>query len=253
MPRATGGWGTRGGAPPLLGIGQISPHLDIFNSRNQQFSTVVVCGSYPGAAAFARRARMEFFTHTWCPFAHRVWLSLEDKQIPYRLVEIDLYGSRNHSEAGIPPFLELNPKGLVPVLRHEGRVICESNDICEYLEQISAGAGAAAAAGKHGEWMQWGGDELLPKGRKAILGGSAKDKQALLEALHRLDDHLASQTPEQAAIGGPSDLLTLADCSLFPMLWRIRERGAGGYAAVSCRRWMLTLQETRRDRASPAR
>eukprot|EP01044_Picomonas_judraskeda_P015238 COSAG03_NODE_2525_length_2670_cov_13.351225_1_plen_74_part_10 len=44
-----------------------------------------------GSAQAAAAGTIEFFTHRWCPFAHRVWLSLEDKALPYKLVEIDLY------------------------------------------------------------------------------------------------------------------------------------------------------------------
>eukprot|EP01046_Picozoa_sp_COSAG06_P051067 COSAG06_NODE_8248_length_2226_cov_11053.947269_3_plen_217_part_00 len=152
------------------------------------------------AAEPAAATTIEFFTHRWCPFAHRVWLSLEDKGLPHKLVEIDLYGGKPQW------FLDLNPKGLVPVLRHEGRVICESNDICGYLDQLAAGssgAGSGAAAGSADaaaveEWVRWGGAELLPKGRKAILGGSARDTSALLAALQQLDQHLAAQPPDEA-------------------------------------------------------
>ncbi len=37
------------------------------------------------ATASAGGSTIEFFTHCWCPFAHRVWLSLEDKSLPYLL------------------------------------------------------------------------------------------------------------------------------------------------------------------------
>ena len=56
-------------------------------------------------------ATIEFFTHKWCPFAHRVWLCLEELQIPHQLIEIDLYGGKPQW------FLDLNPRGLVPVIR----------------------------------------------------------------------------------------------------------------------------------------
>ncbi len=47
-------------------------------------------------------------------------------QVDYALTEISLYGS-----GGKPDwFLKMNPKGLVPVLRHKEQVVVESNVIC---------------------------------------------------------------------------------------------------------------------------
>eukprot|EP01052_Picozoa_sp_SAG31_P037707 SAG31_NODE_4911_length_2872_cov_1.190047_3_plen_106_part_00 len=70
-------------------------------------------------AAATGTASVEFFTHRWCPFAHRVWLCLEELQVPYRETQIDLYGGKPKW------FLELNPKGLVPVLRDGQKcVVC---------------------------------------------------------------------------------------------------------------------------------
>lgn len=152
----------------------------------------------PAKASTAAASTIEFFTHCWCPFAHRVWLSLEDKQFPYKLVEIDLYGGKPKW------FLDLNPKGLVPVLRHNDRVICESNDICQYLEHLYAssrgGASHEAGSGAAGteEWTKWGDAELLPNGRRAILGGSAGDNTAMLSVLQHLEQHLDAQPAESA-------------------------------------------------------
>jgi glutathione S-transferase len=120
----------------------------------------------------------------------------------YKLVEIDLYGSKPQW------FLDLNPKGLVPVLRHDGHVISESNDICEYLEQLAArststGAGASGAASAEVEWIKWGDAELLPKGRRAILSGSAADKSAMTSALKHLELHLGAQPAEKAVGRAP--------------------------------------------------
>jgi glutathione S-transferase len=35
-----------------------------------------------------------------------------------------------------PEYLELNPKGVIPTVVHDGRVITESTVICEYLEDV---------------------------------------------------------------------------------------------------------------------
>lgn len=68
----------------------------------------------------------------FCPFVQRVWIVLEEKNIPYRYQEINPY----HKE---PSFLKLNPRGLVPTLgvpTPDGpQPLIESGIICEYLDE----------------------------------------------------------------------------------------------------------------------
>jgi glutathione S-transferase len=58
-----------------------------------------------------------------------VFLNL--KGIPWQSHPIDLPGNENFQ----PWFLGINPRGLVPVLVHDGAVHIESNDIIQYLEK----------------------------------------------------------------------------------------------------------------------
>ncbi len=93
------------------------------------------------------------------------------------------------------------------MLRHDGRVICESNDICEYLEQLAAGStgvtGGVSQATSANEWIKWGDAELLPKGRRAILSGSAADNRAMASVLQDLECHLGAQPAEKAVSRAP--------------------------------------------------
>jgi glutathione S-transferase len=64
-----------------------------------------------------------------CSQKLRVFLNL--KQIPWHSHPIDLPANENMQ----PWFLGINPRGLVPVLVHDGAVHIESNDIIQYLEE----------------------------------------------------------------------------------------------------------------------
>ena len=64
-----------------------------------------------------------------CSQKLRIFLNL--KGIPWQSHSIDLTKNENIGEW----FLGINPRGLVPVLVHDGAVHIESNDIIAYLEQ----------------------------------------------------------------------------------------------------------------------
>jgi glutathione S-transferase len=69
------------------------------------------------------------FMGSSCSQKLRVFLNL--KKIPWHSHPIDLPNNENMQ----PWFLGINPRGLVPVLVHDGAVHIESNGIIEYLEQ----------------------------------------------------------------------------------------------------------------------
>ncbi|MFM9970636.1 MAG: glutathione S-transferase family protein [Burkholderiales bacterium] len=64
-----------------------------------------------------------------CSQKLRIFLNL--KGIPWESHLIDLHSNENFR----PWFLGINPRGLVPVLVHDGAVHIESNDIITYLEK----------------------------------------------------------------------------------------------------------------------
>jgi len=70
------------------------------------------------------------FIGSSCSQKLRVFLNL--KGIPWESHPIDLPGNENFQ----PWFLGINPRGLVPVLVHDGQVHIESNDIIIYLEKM---------------------------------------------------------------------------------------------------------------------
>ncbi|GAO47059.1 glutathione-S-transferase [Saitoella complicata NRRL Y-17804] len=68
-----------------------------------------------------------FYSGWFCPFVARVWITLEERKIPYHYVEINPYKKD-------PEFLKLNPKGLVPALEHHGKALYESLVLIDYIE-----------------------------------------------------------------------------------------------------------------------
>ncbi|KAL6703196.1 hypothetical protein ACN47E_010125 [Coniothyrium glycines] len=76
---------------------------------------------------------LKLYGSAFCPFVQRVWISLEYKQILYQYIEVDPYKKPQS-------LLEVNPRGLVPALRHgPSWSIHESTVIMEYLEDLHSG------------------------------------------------------------------------------------------------------------------
>ncbi len=66
--------------------------------------------------------------------SYRVRIALGLKGVEYELAPVHLV--RNGGEQNQPAYREINPLGLVPALKHHGRVVVQSLAICEYLEEV---------------------------------------------------------------------------------------------------------------------
>ncbi len=68
--------------------------------------------------------------HAWCPYCQKVWLWLEEKEIPYRIKKVTMfcYGEKEKWYKGIVP------SGMLPALELDGGIITESDDILMALE-----------------------------------------------------------------------------------------------------------------------
>ena len=58
---------------------------------------------------------LTFYTHSLCPYAHRVSLCLAEKAIPHKREHIDLSNKPRW-------YLDLNRRGLVPAIQLDGEV-----------------------------------------------------------------------------------------------------------------------------------
>jgi glutathione S-transferase len=70
------------------------------------------------------------YHHGTSACAAKVRFALAEKHLPWDGVYIDILAGEQFK----PQYLAVNPKGVVPALRHAGRVVVESTLICEYLE-----------------------------------------------------------------------------------------------------------------------
>jgi glutathione S-transferase len=85
-----------------------------------------------GQSAEAVRVTLYRDNHAWCPYCQKIWLWLEEKQIPYRIEKVTMfcYGEK---EAW---YKRKVPSGMLPALELDGRIITESDNILLALEQV---------------------------------------------------------------------------------------------------------------------
>lgn len=74
--------------------------------------------------------KLYHFNNSVC--SQKVRLALAEKGIEWEERLVDLFRLEQYE----PAYLELNPKGVVPTLVHDGRAVVESTVICEYLDEV---------------------------------------------------------------------------------------------------------------------
>ena len=186
-----------------------------------------------------------------CASAQKVWIALEAAGAPYELAEVSLYGANGKPDW----FWDLNPDGTVPVLVcHGGAVVYPDSDLA--LDKIADGSAIpldSTSSGNKDTLRTWttGDDDLettelqkrvqtwrtsinnmLPVGKKAVLGGNQKDKEQLFGVLQEMETQVV----------GPylcGEQVTVADCAAFPFLWRLHDEfGLDQYPKLQA--WLQT-------------
>ncbi|KAL7568514.1 hypothetical protein ACA910_002634 [Epithemia clementina (nom. ined.)] len=134
---------------------------------------------------------------SWCPYCMKVWLMLEEKQIPYRVEKINMrcYGDKPAS------FFKIQPGGQIPVAIIDGRVYGQSNDIMYALEeQFTPQQGYKSLSGRPEQQSQ--ARDLLRLERELfsgwmiwLTGGGARSKRDFIEVLERVEKSLSKTGP----------------------------------------------------------
>lgn len=104
--------------------------------------------------------------------------SINVRKVLWTCAELGLaYDLQPWGEAGLPTsapeFLRHNPRGLVPVLLHDGETLWESNTICRYLaarfERYDLLPAQALPRAHVEKWMDWQATELNNAWRYAFM------------------------------------------------------------------------------------
>lgn len=87
---------------------------------------------YFGTSRDKPRVKLYRDTAAWCPYCQKVWLLIEAKGIDYETEKVPMraYGEKSKE------FLQKVPRGLLPAIEIDGKLMTESLDIMFTLERI---------------------------------------------------------------------------------------------------------------------
>jgi glutathione S-transferase len=120
---------------------------------------------------------IELISHPLCPFVHRAAALLTEYQVPYERKFVDLQNKPSW-------FLQISPRGKVPVLVVDGTAIFESNVILEYLAERFAPdllLTDPLARARRRMWMEVSND-LMTSNYKMAVATSAAERTAAIDA-----------------------------------------------------------------------
>jgi len=161
-----------------------------------------------------KRSVMTMYSDAKSPYSHRVRMVLAEKSITVEIVDVD---PMNISE----DIMDLNPYGTLPTLVDRDLTLFESRIIMEYLDErfphppllpVDPVSRAASRLYMHRVDKDWYSlmNDILAGGK-----GATKARKELRESL------IASAPIFEAKPYFMSDDLSLVDCAIAPMLWRL--------------------------------
>jgi glutathione S-transferase len=123
---------------------------------------------------------IELYSAKLCPFAHRTRLTLAEKGVKARVIEVDL---RNKP----PSFAALSPQGEVPVLKIGDTYLTDSAVIDEYLEEVLPDPALLPAdpalRARARYWIRFADRRLYPSTKRLLLAVEADARGAALAAV----------------------------------------------------------------------
>ncbi|KAF6755477.1 glutathione S-transferase [Ephemerocybe angulata] len=166
------------------------------------------------------------YGHPHLSCTQRVAAALHEKQVPFKLVVVDLMGK----EQKTPAYLEKQPFGQIPVLEDDGYRIYETRAICRYIAEKYADQGTTliptdlkakgifeqAASVEYANWEPYASKAVIEKVYKA-MGGQPADEDLVEKMLVSLEANLEVYDKilaKQKWVAG--DEFTLADLFHMP-------------------------------------
>lgn len=141
-------------------------------------------------------ADLELISFDICPYVERSRIALEYKDVDYEYTEIDLSDKPDW-------FLEISPRGKVPVLKVDDQPIFESNVINELIEELSPEPAMMPdqplERARARSWIVFANDELMSHQASVYMGDDEGEQEALdnlEEALAKIDAELESTAGE---------------------------------------------------------
>ena len=196
------------------------------------------------------------YEHNESVCCQKVRIVLSEKQIPHEVVNISFEERQQHT----PEFEALNPKGKVPVIVHDGRVITESTIIIEYLDEAFPGPRLMPKDpywhARRQLWARWIDDEMHiphiatlsfnismthllgykkdvradgPRGAPPpfmFAGIESKEMLTSLKAYQRFLGEMDRTLAENPWLAGPE--FSLADIDAVPYVWRLKNLHLSG-------------------------
>jgi RNA polymerase-associated protein len=161
---------------------------------------------------------MTLYSGTTCPFSHRCRIVLHEKQMDFRVIDVDLLGSPADIAA-------VNPFKRVPVFVERDLVLYEANTINEYIEERFP----------HPQLMP-----LDPQNRARARQLLFTMEQELYSHIHALEKNLKTAQDARTQVRDRlielsalfnrqkymlSDEFSMPDVALAPLLWRLDHYG----------------------------
>ncbi|WIA08730.1 hypothetical protein OEZ85_008154 [Tetradesmus obliquus] len=171
-------------------------------------------------------SRPVLYTHTLCPYAQRVFLTLLYKAVPFELVQVDLSDKPAWYRA-------VNPRGLVPAVVHQGEACAESLDLCRWIDGAfntdAPLTPAAPAARKQMDTLLSSTSCIVSAGLDIVAGSTAYQwgigRQPSTAQVQRFEQQCSQLRSALQQHGGPylcGAQPTLADVALLPFFERFR-------------------------------
>jgi glutathione S-transferase len=192
--------------------------------------------------------KIEIYSASVCPFAQRTLILLNEKNIDYQLIEIDLDNKPDW-------FIKISPYGKVPLIKHNNQYIYESSIINEYLEEIfpqpSFLSHDATIRAFMRIWIAYCNSEFIPVYYKLLLT-QEKDKypklrNSLMESLYYIEkEGFGKFCKNRDYFFGEN--ISLVDISFYPFFERFvtNEYYRDIKIPDDChciRKWILTMRE----------